>query len=55
MREACDDHAQAMMMLGNAMGNPVAAREVITDKPCSHPDDLAQLRGESCEETQSQK
>ena len=40
MRVACYDHGQAMMMLGNVMGNPVACQEYETNDPCSHPNDL---------------
>jgi hypothetical protein len=40
MRVACYEHGQAMMMLGNVMGNPVACREYMTEERCSHPDDL---------------
>jgi hypothetical protein len=44
MKEACYDHGQAMMMLGNVMGSPVACREVTTEAPCSHPDDLVNMQ-----------
>ena len=40
LMEACDAHARAMAMLGNAMGSPIELKAISTENMCMHMDDL---------------